>query len=192
MIPFSSILKVRAPVIKLLPTTPFSGLLPKSAGALNFAEVRLDQLFAVAPHRGQSKAVSSALQTQIGLGLSAKGRASSNGRARVIWCGHRVWLVGAEIQLDGMAAVTDQSDAWAILRVDGLGVEDMLARLVPIDLRPHVFKGGHTARTLVGHMPAVITRVGKSAFEIMVMRSMAGTLLHDIDRVTATLFCENS
>jgi len=37
-------------------------------------------------------------------------------------------------------AVVDQSDGWAALRVTGAGAVDVLARLVPVDLRPQVFR----------------------------------------------------
>jgi len=80
------------------------------------------------------------------------------------------------------AQVVDHSDAWAIVRIDGTDAAAVLARLTPIDIRDGVFKNGHTARTLVAHMTASITRVGVNAYEIMVMRSMAGTLVHDLEQ----------
>jgi sarcosine oxidase subunit gamma len=61
------------------------------------------------------------------------------------------------------------------------GVEDVLARLVPVDLRANVFKMNHVAKTMLGHMSVTIVRTGAEAFEIMVMRSMAQTLVHDLD-----------
>ncbi len=167
-------------MVKLLPRSPCADLLPRTVGTITMSEVLLDRVMSVAPFAGQAKPTSAALKDQIGLGLSAPGRAVSNRRARVIWAGQRMWLVAADVSLDGLAAVTDQSDAWAILRIEGAGVEDVLARLVPIDLRASTFKGGHTARTMLGHMSVGITRVGAQAFEVMAMRSMAATLVHDL------------
>ncbi|MEJ6402560.1 sarcosine oxidase subunit gamma [Yoonia sp. 2307UL14-13] len=168
-------------MVKLLPLSPSANLLPREVGGIALEEVVLDRILSVAPFRGQAKATSAALKNQIGLGLSAVGRATSNRRARVLWAGHRIWLVTAEVTLDGFAAVSDQSDAWAITRASGAGVEDMLARLVPMDLRPSAFRNGHTARTMLRHMSVSITRVGAQAFEIMAMRSMAGTLVHELE-----------
>ena len=168
-------------MIKLLPLIPCAGLLPVTIGDLTLSEVALDRIFAVAPLAGQTMATSTAMKDQIGLGLSALNRATSNRQARVQWFGHRVWLVTAHVTLDDMAAVTDQSDAWTIVRIEGPGVEDVLARLIPLDLRIARFKSGHTARTMLGHMSAAVTRVGAQAFELMVMRSMAGTLVHDLE-----------
>jgi sarcosine oxidase subunit gamma len=167
-------------VVKLISKAPCADLLPRTIGAITMTEVVLERLVSVSPFAGQSKWASAALKDQIGLGLSAPGRAITNRRARVIWAGQRTWLVAAEVKLDGLAAVTDQSDAWASLRIEGAGVEDVLARLVPIDLRATIFKSGHTARTMLAHMNVTITRVGAQAFEVMAMRSMAGTLVHDL------------
>ncbi len=180
-----------ARVVKLLPLTPCAGLLPLEIGGIAIEEVVLDRLFSVAPFRGQAKASSTALKDQIGLGLSAVGRATSNRRARVLWAGHRTWLVTAEVTLEGMAAVTDQSDAWVIVRVSGNAVEDVLARLVPVDLRVSVFKSGHTARTMLGHMSVSVTRVGAQAFEIMAMRSVAGTLVHELETAARGVAARN-
>ena len=77
--------------------------------------------------------------------------------------------------------MTDQSDGWAVMRLEGAGARDVLARLCPLDLRAPVFKRGHTARSLLGHMNASITRVGVNAFEIMVFRSMANTAVHELN-----------
>lgn len=168
-------------MVKLLPVKAFGDQLPREIGEIAMTEVTLDVVYAVAPFAGQTKATSAAIKDQIGLGLSAVGRSTSGSAARVIWFGHQTWLVTSKVALDGLAAVTDQSDAFAILRIAGAGVEDVLARLVPVDLRAHVFKPGHTAKTMLNHMSVTITRIDAQAFEIMAMRSMAGTLVHELD-----------
>ena len=89
-------------------------------------------------------------------------------------------MVAGAVSLDGLAAVTDQTDAWAVIHIEGQGVEDVLARLVPVDLRGPVFKKNHVTKTMLGHMSVTIKRVGSRGFEIMVMRSMAATLVHDL------------
>jgi sarcosine oxidase subunit gamma len=93
-------------------------------------------------------------------------------------------LVGidADTGLVGHGALTDQSDGWTVVQLQGAGAADVLARLTPVDLRHAVFKRGHTARTDLMHMAASITRTNDDAFMIMVFRSMAGTLLHDLQR----------
>ena len=84
----------------------------------------------------------------------------------------------ADLAAEG--AITDQSDAWAFMRLTGAGAEDVLARLVPVDLRLAVFMPGQTVRTELMHMMASITRSGDDSFDIMVMRSFAKTAVHDL------------
>ncbi len=168
-------------MVRLLAITPCAGLLPLDVGNVSLREVVVDRMVSVAPFAGQEKAVSAALKDQIGVGLAPVNRAMAKGGAGVQWFGHGIWLVRGQVALDGLAAVTDQSDAWAVIRIEGAAVEDVLARLVPIDLRAGGFKKGHTARTMLGHMSVAITRVGAQAFEIMAMRSMAGTLVHELE-----------
>jgi sarcosine oxidase subunit gamma len=132
----------------------------------------VDRLASVAPFVGQEGVVSQALGTDL--------PACNHRNGRVTWFGHGVWMVTGDVSLDGLAAVTDQTDAWAIMRIDGQGVEDVLARLVPVDLRPSKFKESHVAKTMLGHMSVTITRIGPQVFEVMVMRSMAQTLTHEL------------
>lgn len=166
---------------KLIALQPCDGLLPLSIGGVTVTEVGAPRIMSVAPFAGQEKVVSARLKDQIGVTLSAKSRRTAKGDATVQWFGHGVWLVHADVVLDGAAAVTDQTDAWATVAISGNSVEDVLARLVPVDLRAAVFKSGHTARTMLGHMSVSVTRVGARAFEVMVMRSMAATLVHELE-----------
>jgi len=166
-------------VAKLIPLSPFDGLLPLTIGPWTVSEVEIDQMWSVAPLAGQSAAVAKALP----MGFPAPNRVATKGGARAIWTGPGLALVTGDLpDLAGKAAVTDQSSAWAAARIEGPDVEEVLARLVPIDLAPEVFGAGHTARTLVGHMTASVTRAGPAAIEVMVMRSMAATLHHELSR----------
>lgn len=167
-------------MVDLLPLTPCAGLLPITVGQVTLSETVLNTMVCVAPFAGQDKAVSTALKDQIGLGLAPVNRVVRKGDAYVQWSGHGSWLVRCNVALDGLAAVTDQTDAWAVVQIAGAGVEDVLARLIPVDLRAAVFKKDHTARTMLGHMSVAVTRVRPDVFEVMVMRSMAGTLVHEL------------
>lgn len=168
----------------LIALTPCAGQLPVTVGDITVTEVVPARLISIAPFAGQQKAAMAALKTRFGVGLPAANRSARQDGVTVQWFGHGVWLINADVALDGIAAVTDQTDAWAVVTVTGDGVEDVLARLVPIDLRRAQFKTGHTARTMLGHMNVAITRTGGDRFEIMVMRSMAGTLVHELNSAT--------
>ena len=165
---------------RLIALGPFGDLLPLQIGSVTCTEVTRDVFYAVAPYQGQQKAVSAQIKAQLGIGLPAVNRRRVAKNILCQWIGHGQWLVNAAVELDGLAAVNDQSDAWAALEIMGDSVVDVLARLVPLDLRASVFKVEHTARSLLGHMPVSITRTGPQTFEIMVMRSMAASLVHDL------------
>ena len=79
------------------------------------------------------------------------------------------------------AAVTDQTDGWTVLGLSGTGAVDVLARLVPMDLRLAAFPVGRAVRTQLNHMNVVILRVSDYAFEIMAFRSMARTAWHEVE-----------
>lgn len=164
---------------RLIATSPCAGLLPKTIGTVTLTEVDVGQITLVAPLKGQQRAVSDALKSAIDVGFPAPNRMLGTG-PRTLWCGMgQALIIGAPCP-DVPAACVDHSDAWAVVMVDGACAATVLARLTPIDLRDNVFKRGHTARTLIGHMTASVTRLGPSSFEVMVMRSMAATLVHDL------------
>lgn len=165
---------------KLIANTPCAGLLPVTIGKLTITEFDAGPITLVAPFAGKTKAVTNALKADMGLTFPAPNRSVGSG-PHAVWCGMGQALIMGGVCPDLPAACVDQSDAWAIVRIEGADAAGALARLTPIDLRPQVFKRGLTARTLVGHMTASVTCLGENLFEIMVMRSMAGTLVHELE-----------
>ncbi|SDW23458.1 sarcosine oxidase subunit gamma [Ruegeria halocynthiae] len=170
---------------KLIANTPCDGLLPLTVGSVTLSEEDVGAIHSISPLNGKQKALSEALKAAHGMAYPSANRATGKAGDRAIWFGpSHVMLMGPapDVTLFGNAAIVDQSDAWTVVRVNGAEVEDVLARVVPVDLRLSQFKRGHTARTLLFHMTASITRVGENAFQIMVFRSMAETLVHDLKR----------
>ncbi len=168
---------------ELVAKSPCAGLLPLTIGTARVSEEDPGVLTSVMPYRGQAKALSAALQAAHGMGFPAPNRATGKAGARAVWFGRdQAMLLGPEPDpaLAEHAALSDQSDAWAAVRLEGAGAEAVLARLVPVDLRAHVFKRGHTVRSQVAHMSGSVTRLGEQAFLILVFRSMAATLVHDL------------
>lgn len=158
-------------MVNLLKTPAFSEPL-----ALSGAGVQVTGL----PDRSMALASAGVLKTA-GMDAPENGHYLDAGDQRIQWFDHAHYLVigGAGATQPGM---TDQSDGWVGAHITGPGARDVLARLCPLDLRDGVFDPGQTARSLIGHMSAVITRTGPEAFEIMVFRSMADTLAHDLTR----------
>lgn len=168
----------------LIAKSPCAGLLPVSHGAVTLSELDMTTLTSLAPFKGQEEALSAALKAAHGMEFPAINRATGKEGARAVWFGQgQAMLIGPapDAALGKHAAVTDQSDAWALVRLEGEGSEDVLARLVPVDMRRVAFKRGHTARTQLQHMMVSVTRTGDNAFLILAFRSMAKTLVHDLE-----------
>lgn len=172
-------------MVKLVARSPFAATLPRSIGTVlgtvTLAEIDSGPVTSVAPFKGQTAAVSAALRETTGVVLPDTGRCIQTGGVTAVWAGQGItFVLGAGCAGIKGAAITDQSDAWVHVSLTGAGAVDVLARLVPIDLRASVFPAGHAARTLVGHMSALIWR-DVAVFHILVFRSMAGTLLHELE-----------
>lgn len=166
---------------KLIAQTPCQGLLPRQIGDCLLSEVTPAALTWISVSAGRSRAVSKALKDSCGLAFPAPNRATGKEGARCLWfAGGQAMLVGEAPPAIPGAVLCDQSDGWAVMRLKGASALQVLARLVPVDLRPVTFKRNHTARTLLGHMPVSLTRTGADAFDILVFRSMAFTAVHEI------------
>ncbi len=173
------------PVIDLVAISPCEGLLPLTVGAVTLSEPEMAPLALVAPMKGKEASLAKAMQAAHGLEWPAAGETSKADGAELIWFGRaQALFVGAEpsAKLAAHAAVTDQSDAWTRVLLEGAGARDVLARLCPLDMRDTAFPVGATARSEVFHMQASITRLGDDSWHIMGFRSMAATLVHDLKR----------
>lgn len=163
--------------------SPGKGLLPLDVGGIVLRREEIGTLTSLAAFRGQQEALSEALMAAHGMALPEVNRSSASARTRAIWFGRGQTMLMGDAPDPGLsrhAALTDQSDAWAAMRLHGPGAVDVLARLVPLDLRSHRFLPGHTARAPLMHMAASITGLDDQAFLIMVFRSMAATAVHEL------------
>lgn len=166
---------------ELIATSPLAGHPPLVLAGTTLVERLPGQITSVAPFRGQGAAVAKALKVH-GLSFPAPNRIVSSGQARLVWTGRdQAFLIGAApTGLSPHAALTDQSDGWAMLGLDGPQAEAALARIIPIDVRAAVFAPGHAARVPFNHMSCVLMRTGAEAFEVLVFRSMARTAWHEV------------
>lgn len=167
----------------LIPRAPCAGLLPITLGAVTLSEAAPERMTSLAPYRGRIAALDAALRRAHGMAWPDPNRATGREGARALWFGRDMaLLIGPEpdAELASLAALTDQSDAWAVVTLEGTGARDVLARLTPLDLRQDMFRRGHTARTDLRHMMASVTRPGVDRYRLMVYRSFAETLVHDL------------
>ncbi|SFD47461.1 sarcosine oxidase subunit gamma [Sulfitobacter brevis] len=168
---------------------PWAERLDVSIGRSALVEVDLGHLTVLAPF-GAEAGMTEALSAAHGLGFPKPNRATGKDGGRCIWFGRgEALLIGPapDASLADHGASVDVLDAWAAVSLSGAAAVDVLARLVPVDLREGAFKRGHSIRTQVMHMSASITRTGKDSFLILVFRSMAGTLSHDLKQAMAAV-----
>ncbi|WP_425099731.1 sarcosine oxidase subunit gamma [Tropicibacter sp. S64] len=166
-------------MVDLIAQTPCVGLLPVAHGPWRLEEVEPGRLTWLSPFAGRTGLLDQILRDKHGLGWPAPGE----GDARLFWCGKdQAMLLGPEPDptLAEVAAVSDQTDGWAVVRLCGAGGHEVLARLVPVDLRPDSLPMGKVVRTLCQHMSVTILRESNEALLILGFRSMARTLVHEI------------
>jgi sarcosine oxidase subunit gamma len=136
-------------------------------GEVTFTEIQLPGagVWSIAPLKGARLT-----------GLPEVGKTKTTKTSRTLWIGREQYLqIGGKKPING--AVTDQSDAWAMVSIEGSEALDVLARLCPVDLRS--LASGDTVRSLINHMTAIITATDKGV-EVLVFRAFAQTLVHEL------------
>jgi sarcosine oxidase subunit gamma len=88
--------------------------------------------------------------------------------------------VAEELAAVSGASVSDQSDGKVLLSIGGPSVRKILAKCLAVDLHPDVFSEGQSANMLCCHVAANLARTGPEMFEIMVPRSLAGSVFEEL------------
>lgn len=174
----------------LIDTPALAGLgLPFAAGNARLEACEPGRVTAIAPYRGRTGQVDAAL-APLGLAFPGPGCSAEAAGARLLWAGRgTAFLAGAAAPaaLSGHAALSDQSDAWAVVALSGPDHAAMLARLVPLDLGPSAFAPGATARSTLVHCPVLLYRRDAATVEVWAMRSMAATAVHEVTAAMRSL-----
>lgn len=168
---------------KLKELSPCAGLLPLEIGTVRLSEPEMTTMNLIAPYRGEAAALGKTMKAEHGLDWPSAGQTCAANGAELVWFGlDQAMLIGVEpsAKLEAHAAVTEQSNAWAVVELEGVGARAVLARLTPLDMRDSSFAVGNTARTELFHMQSAITRVSETRWQVIVFRSMAKTLVHDL------------
>lgn len=174
--------------------SPFAGLPAAcgSGGGVIATERDGIGIARIAARRGQAAALRELWRAQFGVEPPNAPRRMGRGDVAIAGIAPDVWLAtdessgndfAASVQslLGGCAAVTDQSDAYAILRLAGPEVRATLAKLVPIDIHERSFKVGDVAQTLCGYVNVTLWRLEEGpqrgpVFEVWIGRSLAGSV----------------
>ncbi|CAN7427389.1 sarcosine oxidase subunit gamma [Neorhizobium sp. LjRoot104] len=138
--------------------------------------VRRPVIFSILAHAGQEAAVAEAL-------WNAEDVAPR-------FCSPSEWLavsqtLGAETvagRLSGIAGASfvDQSDGRVLMEISGPAVRTILAKCVAVDLHAEVFEEGRSAAMSCCHVDANVARTGADTFEIIVPRSLAGSVFEEL------------
>lgn len=160
----------------LIATPPFADLdVPVTLGSVRASPLPMATVHAIAPFPGRMADVAARLG-----GFPAPGQVLDTPTGRLVWAGREAaFLWGAAPDLTGLAAVTDQSDGWAGLRLEGAGAADVLARLVPVDLA--TLSPPAAIRSQLNHLPLLLIHPAAETWDLWSFRSMAGTLVHEVE-----------
>jgi sarcosine oxidase subunit gamma len=154
---------------------------------------------------GAAPALSRIVEARLGIALPQAPRIASGPAHDAIWAGPEQWLLRAATragfpalldELGAHAAVSDQSDARAALRLSGPRIRDVLAKGVMLDLHPAAFAVGDTALTSVAYVGVQLWRLADGpdgpVFEVMAPRSMAGSFWSWFAAAAAEFGCETA
>lgn len=135
------------------------------------------------------------LTERFGLSLPEAGAAHIEGERGLVWSAPGQWLAVTPSPRDlrdlpealrGVAAVTDQSDSRALVRISGPQARAMLAKGVAVDLHPRAFEPGQVAVTSIAHIGVQLwQRDAEPTYEIAVARSFAGSFWHWLEHAAA-------
>jgi len=150
--------------------------------------------------KGRADDLATAVRARYGLDLPATPRRVGQGGLAFIWSGPGQWLALAEDGRDlareltdaigAFAAVSDQSDGLAVLRVAGPCARDALIKGVGLDLHPRAFGPGDAAVTVIAHVGVQLWQLDdRPSYEIAAYRSFAGSLWRWLEASAAEFGC---
>lgn len=155
------------------------------ARRLRIGEVRGWSLVQVASFATTLVEMGQAVRPLLGADLPARvGAAVAAGDRRLFRTGAtQFWILGPEgdtLAADLQAAVAPATGAVTPLShsrtrmfLDGTAAREVLAKGIPLDFHPHVFRIDQFALTGVHHTPVLVHRTGDSRYELYAMRTFA-------------------
>lgn len=145
-------------------------------------------LATVAARKGKEDALKSAVRDVYKAELPDKPAVVQGAAVSFIGQGPGQWLAISEAlakgalasdlasRLGGLASISDQSDARAVIRVSGPRARDVLAKGLPIDLDPRAFPLGSAATSVISLMGVQVWQVDDTrSYDIAVFCSLAAS-----------------
>lgn len=109
-------------MVELKPSTPTTRLLPVETAGVRMREVGFGPLTLVMPYRGRDEALAAALEAAHALDWPETGRMTGTTERGILWFGRAQALLIGLVPDDGLtaqAALVNQSDAWAVIEMQG-------------------------------------------------------------------------
>jgi len=145
-------------------------------------------LATLAVRKGKAAALDGMVQAVYGAALPDSALLAAGPHAAFIGTGPGQWLAVSEhlahgalaadlaAKLAGLASVSDQSDGRAVIRIAGPRARDVLAKGLPIDLHPSVFRPTTAATGSIALMGVTLWQVDDMpTYDVAVFRSLAGS-----------------
>jgi len=85
-------------------------------------------------------------------------------------------------RLQDAAYVTDQSDSWVMLQINGENALRAMERISPIHLSPSAFPPGSIARTSMEHLSAIVMAEDDSTLTLLSPISSAESFWHAVEQ----------
>ena len=174
----------------LRPLGPLTTL-PSTTAGLFITEHMHFGIASVLVQKGKTKALAERLSNAFKIELPARLRYTASGALALTATAPGAWLAMYEKDasrfttslaeaIGDVAAISDQTDAYTVLRLSGSHTRDVLSRLVPIDLHPRVFEVYECAATVAAHIGVMLWRLGDSSngtpvFQIAIPRSLTSS-----------------
>ncbi|MCT8330894.1 sarcosine oxidase subunit gamma [Albidovulum sediminis] len=187
------------PEHSLKAVTPLGHAAPhaETFGPITIAEVTDVALASVAARQGRAADVAAAAK-RIGLDLPPPGRHAAGTPCSAFWMGPEMWMVEAPFSthedvvaalkpaFGDAASLTEQTDAWARLRVTGADLPRLFERLCNADLARA--EAGHAIRTTIEHLGAFLLVRSAAEIDVLAARSSAGSMHHALVAAAKSAF----
>jgi heterotetrameric sarcosine oxidase gamma subunit len=139
--------------------------------------------------RNDVGALTTALKDKFGLALPASCKRADTDDLAIMGIGPRAWLMTGpsestaaerlQRELGSLAAVTDQSSGYGVLRISGPCARATFEKGLSIDLDPRAFKPADVAVTSCAHIGVTLWQLDEApTYEVALSRSLAGSFWH--------------
>ncbi|MFY0614329.1 MAG: hypothetical protein JXQ99_22565 [Hyphomicrobiaceae bacterium] len=168
---------------------------PAAYNGIQLTAFQPPAIASMATPNGGEAALAAALQAAYGIDIPPVGRAAISAKDSATFLRHApdqmfvLFMPPASGKpTDPMAAtlgdtayLTDQSDSWAALRIEGPLSRAALERICPLDLAPGNFPPGTVARTVMEHLGIIMLCEAGDKYLLLSARSSADNFLHAVE-----------